>query len=118
MPYCHCNDRVFPLQSWHPFCSLPCIVLEYIRHFFFCLLCPPRFGRIMDHFKMALDCFFVVWFIVGTVWIFGGHATAAEAPNLYRYLHCFLEEVQVIFRRTDANFFCGFFQVMHSISYI
>lgn len=41
-----------------------------------------RTGRIMDHFKMALDCFFVVWFIVGTVWIFGGHATAAEAPNL------------------------------------
>ncbi|KAJ8442367.1 hypothetical protein Cgig2_018623 [Carnegiea gigantea] len=45
---------------------------------------PSRFGRIMDHIKMALDCFFVVWFIVGTVWIFGGHATAAEAPNLYR----------------------------------
>uniref|UniRef100_A0A7C9ED07 Uncharacterized protein n=1 Tax=Opuntia streptacantha TaxID=393608 RepID=A0A7C9ED07_OPUST len=43
-----------------------------------------RIGFIMDHFKMALDCFFAVWFVVGNVWIFGGHASAAEAPNLYR----------------------------------
>ncbi|KAL2924682.1 hypothetical protein RDABS01_019387 [Bienertia sinuspersici] len=43
-----------------------------------------RIGLIMDHFKMALDCFFAVWFVVGNVWIFGGHASAAEAPNLYR----------------------------------
>ncbi|XP_010688136.2 E3 ubiquitin-protein ligase At1g63170 [Beta vulgaris subsp. vulgaris] len=43
-----------------------------------------RIGLIMDHFKMALDCFFAIWFVVGNVWIFGGHASAAEAPNLYR----------------------------------
>lgn len=35
---------------------------------------------------MALDCFFAVWFVVGNVWVFGGHASSAnEAPNLYRY---------------------------------
>lgn len=43
-----------------------------------------RIGMIMDHFKMGLDCFFAVWFVVGNVWIFGGHASAADAPNLYR----------------------------------
>jgi hypothetical protein len=34
---------------------------------------------------MALDCFFAVWFVVGNVWIFGGHSSSADAPNLYRY---------------------------------
>nr|GEU69827.1 histone-lysine N-methyltransferase family member SUVH9-like [Tanacetum cinerariifolium] len=31
-----------------------------------------------------VDCFFAVWFVVGNVWIFGGHTSAADAPNLYR----------------------------------
>ncbi|KAK9715293.1 hypothetical protein RND81_06G155400 [Saponaria officinalis] len=43
-----------------------------------------RISLTMDHFKMALDCFFAVWFVVGNVWIFGGHASVLEAPNLYR----------------------------------
>ncbi|KAH9613608.1 hypothetical protein KSS87_010343, partial [Heliosperma pusillum] len=43
-----------------------------------------RIGLITDHLKMALDCFFAVWFVVGNVWIFGGHASAPEAPNLYQ----------------------------------
>lgn len=43
-----------------------------------------RLDVLLDHFKMALDCFFAVWFVVGNVWIFGGHTSAAEAPNLYR----------------------------------
>ncbi|KAH9611585.1 hypothetical protein KSS87_023236 [Heliosperma pusillum] len=43
-----------------------------------------RMGSIMDHFKMALDCFFAVWFVVGNVWIFGGHNSVSDAPNLYR----------------------------------
>ncbi|KAL9242392.1 hypothetical protein vseg_016394 [Gypsophila vaccaria] len=43
-----------------------------------------RIGLMMDHLKLALDCFFAVWFVVGNVWIFGGHASASEAPNLYR----------------------------------
>ncbi|KAF8393316.1 hypothetical protein HHK36_021557 [Tetracentron sinense] len=44
----------------------------------------------MDHFKMALDCFFAVWFVVGNVWIFGGHSSSSEAPNLYRLCIVFL----------------------------
>ncbi|KAJ0961475.1 hypothetical protein J5N97_001979, partial [Dioscorea zingiberensis] len=44
----------------------------------------------VDHLKMALDCFFAVWFVVGNVWIFGGHSSAADAPNLYRLCIVFL----------------------------
>nr|GEW80339.1 E3 ubiquitin-protein ligase At1g63170 [Tanacetum cinerariifolium] len=36
----------------------------------------------VEYFKMSLDCFFVVWFDVGNVWIFGGQIVA-DAPNLY-----------------------------------
>ncbi|KAL5661692.1 hypothetical protein ACJX0J_028817, partial [Zea mays] len=43
-----------------------------------------------DHFKMALDCFFAVWFVVGNVWVFGGHSSAHDAPNLYRLCIAFL----------------------------
>ncbi|OUZ99681.1 zinc finger protein [Macleaya cordata] len=49
-----------------------------------------RVNVIVDHFKMALDCFFAVWFVVGNVWIFGGHSSSAEAPNLYRLCIVFL----------------------------
>ncbi|CAI9784822.1 unnamed protein product [Fraxinus pennsylvanica] len=45
---------------------------------------------LMEYFKMALDCFFAVWFVVGNVWVFGGHASSAEAPNLYRLCIVFL----------------------------
>ncbi|KAL5975618.1 hypothetical protein ACLOJK_019943 [Asimina triloba] len=27
---------------------------------------------------MALDCFFAVWFVVGNVWIFGGHTSSSN----------------------------------------
>ncbi|XP_044495496.1 E3 ubiquitin-protein ligase At1g63170-like [Mangifera indica] len=43
-----------------------------------------RLNGLVDHFKMALDCFFAVWFVVGNVWIFGGHSTPSDAPKLYR----------------------------------
>ncbi|KAG9459357.1 hypothetical protein H6P81_003865 [Aristolochia fimbriata] len=49
-----------------------------------------RLNVLVDHFKMALDCFFAVWFVVGNVWIFGGHSSASEAPNLYRLCIVFL----------------------------
>ncbi|KAK9060741.1 hypothetical protein SSX86_021447 [Deinandra increscens subsp. villosa] len=49
-----------------------------------------RFTMLVDHFKMALDCFFAVWFVVGNVWIFGGHSSSADAPNLYRLCIVFL----------------------------
>ena len=39
----------------------------------------------MEYFKIAVDCFFAIWFVVGNVWIFGGHSSADQAPNLYRY---------------------------------
>ncbi|XP_010249880.1 PREDICTED: E3 ubiquitin-protein ligase At1g63170-like [Nelumbo nucifera] len=49
-----------------------------------------RFNVLVDHFKMALDCFFAVWFVVGNVWIFGGHSSSSDAPNLYRLCIVFL----------------------------
>ncbi|OIT30486.1 PREDICTED: E3 ubiquitin-protein ligase At1g63170-like [Nicotiana attenuata] len=49
-----------------------------------------RLGSLVDHFKMALDCFFAVWFVVGNVWIFGGHSSSSDAPNLYRLCIAFL----------------------------
>ncbi|KAK1413926.1 hypothetical protein QVD17_29663 [Tagetes erecta] len=49
-----------------------------------------RLTTLVDHFKMALDCFFAVWFVVGNVWIFGGHSSSADAPNLYRLCIVFL----------------------------
>lgn len=44
-----------------------------------------RIGMFVDRFKIALDCFFAIWFVVGNVWIFGGQSAAHDAPNLYRY---------------------------------
>lgn len=49
-----------------------------------------RLNGLVDHFKMALDCFFAVWFVVGNVWIFGGHTSASDAPQLYRLCIVFL----------------------------
>lgn len=49
-----------------------------------------RLNMFVDHFKMALDCFFAVWFVVGNVWIFGDHSSSADAPNLYRLSIIFL----------------------------
>ncbi|KAE8665547.1 Phosphatase 2A regulatory B subunit family protein [Hibiscus syriacus] len=49
-----------------------------------------RVKALVEYFKMALDCFFAVWFVVGNVWIFGGHSSASEAPNMYRLCIVFL----------------------------
>eukprot|EP01018_Ginkgo_biloba_P038760 Gb_28554 [translate_table: standard] len=49
-----------------------------------------RINTFVERFKMALDCFFAVWFVVGNVWIFGGHSSSSEAPNLYRLCIVFL----------------------------
>lgn len=43
-----------------------------------------RLNGLVDHFKMAIDCFFAVWFVVGNVWIFGGHSSPSDSPKLYR----------------------------------
>ncbi|PWA78184.1 RING/U-box superfamily protein [Artemisia annua] len=44
----------------------------------------------VEYLKMGLDCFFAVWFVVGNVWIFGGHSSSSDAPNLYRLCIVFL----------------------------
>ncbi|KAI4355681.1 hypothetical protein L6164_004428 [Bauhinia variegata] len=49
-----------------------------------------RVNGLVEHFKMALDCFFAVWFVVGNVWIFGGHSSPSDAPKLYRLCIVFL----------------------------
>ncbi|KAK2978216.1 hypothetical protein RJ640_024249 [Escallonia rubra] len=49
-----------------------------------------RINVLFDQFKMALDCFFAVWFVVGNVWIFGGNSSSSDAPNLYRLCIVFL----------------------------
>ncbi|WOL14113.1 E3 ubiquitin-protein ligase [Canna indica] len=50
----------------------------------------PRIIAIVDNFKMALDCFFAVWFVVGNVWVFGGRSSSHDAPNLYKLCIVFL----------------------------
>lgn len=50
----------------------------------------PRLKVFVEYFKTALDCFFAVWFVVGNVWIFGGHSSSSAAPNLYRLCIVFL----------------------------
>nr|XP_043635876.1 E3 ubiquitin-protein ligase At1g63170-like [Erigeron canadensis] len=49
-----------------------------------------RVKALVEYFKMGLDCFFAVWFVVGNVWIFGGHSSSSDAPNLYRLCIVFL----------------------------
>lgn len=44
----------------------------------------------IERFKIVLDCFFAIWFVVGNVWVFGGHSSANDAPNLYRLCIVFL----------------------------
>lgn len=49
-----------------------------------------RFQKSLEYIKMMLDCFFAVWFVVGNVWIFGGHSLSSEAPKLYSLCVVFL----------------------------
>ncbi|XP_028779345.1 E3 ubiquitin-protein ligase At1g63170 isoform X2 [Neltuma alba] len=54
------------------------------------LLVNTRLKKLMEYFKMALDCYFAVWFVVGIVWIFGAQSSSDAAPNLYRLTIVFL----------------------------
>ncbi|CAM8982726.1 unnamed protein product [Rhodiola kirilowii] len=58
-------------------------------HQYFGRLSNSQLKTIVDYFKIGLDCFFAIWFVVGNVWIFGGNS-ASEAPNLYRLCAVFL----------------------------
>ncbi|KAK6945016.1 Zinc finger, RING-type [Dillenia turbinata] len=49
-----------------------------------------RLSVLVDNLKVAMDCFFAMWFVVGNVWIFGGHFSYSDAPNMYRLCIVFL----------------------------
>eukprot|EP00850_Spirogloea_muscicola_P016571 SM000135S27015 [mRNA] locus=s135:266587:269301:- [translate_table: standard] len=42
-----------------------------------------RMMLVVERFKIALDGFFAVWFVVGNVWVFGDDSAYHEAPTLY-----------------------------------
>ncbi|CAI7799131.1 unnamed protein product [Closterium sp. NIES-54] len=42
-----------------------------------------RVLALVERYKVTLDCFFAVWFVLGNVWVFGAHSAATTAPNLY-----------------------------------
>jgi len=50
----------------------------------------PRIITLIDHFKMVLDFFFAIWFVVGNIWVFGSRSSPSDAPNLYRLCIVFL----------------------------
>jgi len=67
---------------------------------------------------MALDCFFAVWFVVGNVWIFGGHTSPSDAPQLYRYLKLTVIVQPEFYILEPLNNLGNFMQVMYCISYL
>lgn len=81
-----------------------------------------RLSVVMDQLKMALDCFFAVWFVVGNVWIFGGHSSSSDAPNLYRYLLTTCKSIFILVSPYSyichAHLFFSPWQVMYCVSYI
>lgn len=40
---------------------------------------------VMDSLKMGIECFFVVWLVLGILWICYGHSSPSDAPKLYRF---------------------------------
>ncbi|XP_071727294.1 E3 ubiquitin-protein ligase At1g12760-like [Rutidosis leptorrhynchoides] len=54
------------------------------------ILLNARLKVFFEYFKMGLDCFFAIWFVVGNIWIFGSHSSYSDAPNLYRLCIIFL----------------------------
>jgi len=43
-----------------------------------------------NFFKMVLDFFFAIWFVIGNIWVFGRRSSPSLAPNLYRLCIVFL----------------------------
>ncbi|KAL9856579.1 putative transcription factor C2H2 family [Arabidopsis thaliana] len=43
-----------------------------------------RTDRVMDALKMGNECFFVVWLVMGILWICYGHSSSSDTPKLYR----------------------------------
>ncbi|KAG8053194.1 hypothetical protein GUJ93_ZPchr0001g29666 [Zizania palustris] len=77
----------------------------------------PRVYALVACFKLALDCFFAVWFVVGNVWVFGGRSSLHDAPNLYRSV--MLTNIDISFLtshlRCFAHLLVSDFQAVHSI---
>ncbi|MBA0650491.1 hypothetical protein Goklo_017907 [Gossypium klotzschianum] len=65
-------------------------ITESTRHGHISGTLSTRFDVLVDRFKMVLDCFFAVWFIIGNMWIFGGHSSPSDAPKMYRLCVVFL----------------------------
>ncbi|KAG7591799.1 Zinc finger RING-type [Arabidopsis thaliana x Arabidopsis arenosa] len=49
-----------------------------------------RMDGIMDALRMGIECFFVVWLVLGIVWICYGHSSPSDAPKLYRLCVVFI----------------------------
>ncbi|MCO5560448.1 hypothetical protein L7F22_014063 [Adiantum nelumboides] len=49
-----------------------------------------RVEMCVERLRMTLDCFFAIWFVLGTVWVFGQPSAAQGSPKLYRLSVAFL----------------------------
>ncbi|KAG7654418.1 hypothetical protein ISN44_As01g015980 [Arabidopsis suecica] len=49
-----------------------------------------RTDRVMDALKMGNECFFVVWLVMGILWICYGHSSSSDTPKLYRLCVVFI----------------------------
>ena len=39
---------------------------------------------VVERYKVSIDCFFAVWFVVGNIWVFGSNTVAQVSPHLYK----------------------------------
>ncbi|CAH2037491.1 unnamed protein product [Thlaspi arvense] len=49
-----------------------------------------RSDGVVKNMKMGLECFFIVWLILGIVWICDGHSSPSDAPKHYRLCVAFI----------------------------
>ncbi|CAI5472289.1 unnamed protein product [Closterium sp. Yama58-4] len=49
-----------------------------------------RLVVMVERYKVAVDCFFAVWFVLGNIWVFGANSAAQAAPRLYNLSVVFL----------------------------
>ncbi|CAI5458083.1 unnamed protein product [Closterium sp. Yama58-4] len=49
-----------------------------------------RLVVMMERYKVSVDCFFAVWFVLGNIWVFGANSAAQAAPRLYNLSVVFL----------------------------
>ncbi|EOA37665.1 hypothetical protein CARUB_v10012253mg, partial [Capsella rubella] len=44
-----------------------------------------RMDGVMEVLKIVVECIFLVWLILGIVWICDAHSSPSDAPKLYRF---------------------------------